>query len=287
MDEISTKCQGDILDEIPKEIIEKQRFLFPKVHIDSNSMALLSKDIKDHNKNSICILPFCNTVEAEALGSDIQLGDEKYGPRVNKYKYSSVEEMLNNLDIDFSKGRVRSVLDAIKILSDKGEIVSLNVEGPFTIISSMIDPLILYKSIRKNPEDVNEILNSIEKNVVKYIKEAISRGAKIISYGDPVGTKDIVGTKVFKEFSGPSSYRILKSIEEHITNEIVHVCVQTSVPLEEFGFISVKKVVTSCDEIYGNIIKGLLGKLKFIGHSCIKRTRFSMNKSYIWEIKLK
>ncbi|MBU3188478.1 hypothetical protein K9O30_03780 [Clostridium bowmanii] len=57
-------------------------------------------------------MTFCVTVEAEALGADIKLGDEKVGPRVNKYAFNNVEELKNIEEINFTKGRIHSVLEA-------------------------------------------------------------------------------------------------------------------------------------------------------------------------------
>ncbi len=83
--------------------------------------------------------------------------------------------------------------------------------GSFTIITSLVDSRIFYKAMRKNKEMVYDFLKIIEDNIIKYMEEGIARGAKIISYADPVGgAKDIVGPKVYKDFSGKSSYNILK-----------------------------------------------------------------------------
>lgn len=84
--------------------------------------------------------------------------------------------------------------------------------GSFTIITSLVDSRIFYKAMRKNKEMVYDFLKIIEDNIIKYMEEGIARGAKIISYADPVGAKDIVGPKVYKDFSGKSSYNILKKI---------------------------------------------------------------------------
>jgi uroporphyrinogen-III decarboxylase len=58
----------------------------------------------------------------------------------------------------------------------------LNVEGPFTIISSLIDPMNFYKGIRKNKAAVTKIISVVEDSIVKYIIEGLKRGARIISY---------------------------------------------------------------------------------------------------------
>ena len=129
-------CVSDQLEEIPDSIVKMTGLNFPEVHTKADYLATLSMEMKKHKKDNLCRLPFCNTVEAEALGGNIKLGDAKTGPRVESYAYSSIDELLEMGDIDFTSGRIREVLKAVEILSGTGELVVLNVEGPFTIITS-------------------------------------------------------------------------------------------------------------------------------------------------------
>jgi len=82
-------CTGDKFDEIPTVVLGTAEVTLPKAHCDKVQMSKLSKEIKNNNKDVFCKVPFCSTVEAEAFGGDIKLGDEKNGPRVNKYILSS------------------------------------------------------------------------------------------------------------------------------------------------------------------------------------------------------
>ena len=301
------KCVGDNFEQIPKEIIEELKLKFPDLHKNSKDMVKLSIELKKHNNDSLCRVPFCVTVEAEALGADIKLGDEKIGPRVNEYAFNNLEELKNIKEIDFTVGRIQCVLEAVESLSNQEEIAVLNVEGPMTIISSLVDPVVFYKGIRKNREIIDGFIKIIENSVVKYMLEGISRGASIISYGDPAGDLDIVGPKIYKEISGKATINILKTVQQILNNgitngklnnngitqqdldggtiyknsnhSIIHVCGKTSTALEKMGFIQSEPIVYDKQVTYGDALVDLLENSKellFIGHHCIKTTPFKL-----------
>lgn len=288
---INFKCQGDNLEEIPAQVSEKIGVTFPEAHTSSKYMALLVKEFKNFTNNTVCIVPFCSTVEAEALGGKIKLGNEKVGPRVESYVFNSIEELADAKGIDLSKNRIKEVLQCVEDLSTQGEVVSLNVEGPFTIISSLIDPMIFYKGIRKNKDLVEKFLKVIEDSIVEYVIEGVRRGAKIISYGDPVGAMDIVGPKVYEEVSGRSSYNILKRLEKELSGKaIIHLCGKTSTAFEKLGFCEAGKIEFNDEITYGQALCKVIEEMvdvNLIGHSCIKRTRLVMKKPVVWKINLK
>lgn len=287
---VEFKCEGENLEQIPDSIIERTGITFPEAHKDKKQMAALAKELRVYKNDAFARVPFCVTVEAEALGGDIQLGDAKAGPRVKGYRYESVDAMQDMPEIDLKTGRIKEVLDSIQLLSSDNELVALNVEGPFTIISSLMDPMYFYKGMRKNKEAVSAILKVVEDSIVHYIVEGIRRGAKIISYGDPVGGMDIVGPKVYEDFSGRSTLNILRRIEPHLDSAVVHICGKTSTAFTKLGFAETIPVEFAEDIKYGEAIDRVLktrNDIKFIGHRCIKKSPFKLGNKVLWGIKLK
>lgn len=286
---IDFKCEGENLEQIPEEII-RTGVSFPKAHTDKDEMAKLAKALRVYKGDVITRVPFCVTVEAEALGAKIKLGNEKVGPRVESYAIAQVEDLAHIQPIDFTKGRIKEVLDAVEILSRDGETVALSVEGPFTIISSIIDPMLFYKGLRSNPEVIAQFLDRLEDGLVEYIREGIKRGARIISYGDPVGSPDIVGPRVYREISGKRSYSILKKAEAFIGNAVIHLCGKTSTAFAKLELCDVEARETAQGITYGQAIYDLLEQnpgVHFIGHRCIKHSLLPLNKPVVWGIHLK
>lgn len=81
MENVDFKCASDNLEEIPEEVVKEIGIDFPEVHTEAEYIASLSKELKKYKEDILCRVPFCNTVEAEALGGKIKLGDSKTGPR--------------------------------------------------------------------------------------------------------------------------------------------------------------------------------------------------------------
>ncbi|SHJ80875.1 methyltransferase, MtaA/CmuA family [Hathewaya proteolytica DSM 3090] len=284
---IAFKCVSDDLEQIPEDIEEKTGLGFPLVHTKGEYMSVLSKALKESKGDNICRLPFCNTVEAEALGAIIKLGDNKTGPRVERYLFNSIEELDKIQDIDFTKGRISEVLKAVGTLKEQGETVVLNIEGPFTIISSLIDSTTFYKAIRKNKDIVDKFIGNIEASVIKYAIEASKRGVDVISYSDPVGAMDLVGPKVFKEVSAPASLRIIKAMRDNISGVIIHVCGKTSASLENSGLCSSERIEYDADKTYGKAMMEIFKErtdCKVLGHACIKRTALHLKDNAVYRL---
>ncbi len=283
------KCTGDDLEQIPDEVVSKTGVSLPGAHSDKNSMATLARELRKHRGDVIVRVPFCVTVEAEAYGAHIKLGDVLNGPRVESYRFTSIEEMSNLQSLELNEGRISEVLDAVGILAEAGEKVALSVEGPFTILASLIDPMNFYKGLRKDPQQIQEILAVVEEGIIRYSLEGIKRGASIISYADPVGAIGIIGPKVYREYSGPSSGRITKGIREGGGKVLIHLCGKTSTALEKIEMARSYPIATEGAMTYG---QGLLGQLDkatgpiMIGHRCIKRSLDRMANPILWRIEL-
>ena len=283
-------CTGDDLDQIPEEVVVKTGISLPGAHSDKNSIATLAGELRKHRGDVIARVPFCLTVEAEAYGAHIKLGNAVAGPRVESYRFASIDEMTNLQGLDCSKGRIKEVLDAVEILAGAGESVTLSVEGPFTILSSLIDPMNFYKGLRKDAQRIQEIMAVIEEGVIRYSLEGIKRGASIISYGDPVGAIGIVGPKVYRDYSGPSSWRIIKGIKEAGGGKVViHLCGMTSTALEKIELAKAYPIETDTNSTYGQALLGQLDKATepiVIGHRCIKGSLNKMTQAVLWGIEL-
>lgn len=288
MEKLEFKCDQIDNENIPLEIIQGSNLSFPNLHKNANDIAYISKSLKDYRKDSICKLPFCTTVEAEAFGANINLGDEKNCPRSRDYAFSSLEELSKLGNIDFDNGRIKEVLESISILSSKNEIVTLNVCGPMTIISLLVDLKYFYKGVRKNLECIDKLMNIIEDNIVNYIVKGYEKGAKIISYSDPVGNINIVGPKVYEEVVSKTTINILERASACIGEGVIHICGKTSSALFNLKKCKFTKVEYESCLTYGEAICNIIEskKVKIIGNNCMKRTQYNLKNSQIFIIDI-
>lgn len=287
--EIDFKCIINTQEEIPEEVIKKTGINFPEAHTKAELIAKLASEIRKFYNDTFPMVPFCSTVEAEALGANIKMGDSKIGPRVGKYAFSSIESLNNLKTIDLSKGRIAQVLKAVEILKQQNERVVLNVQGPFTIMSSLIDPMLFYRAVRKNKDIVEKFMSVIVDSIVKVIEEGVKRGAQIISFGDSAGTLSILGPKMYKDYSGRYSFSVLKKIEGKLGNSIIHLCGIVSSSMDKIGFIKSIPIEVDKNFTYGQAIDWIIRErkdVKIIGHNCIKKSNLKMKNPVIWNIQI-
>lgn len=271
---VDYKCKRANASGFSDEIINTLRLEFPKSYNDCNTLALISKSIKKEEDSPICLLPFCHTVEAEALGGFINLSEGKFGPRAAAYAYNSVEELLTLPEIDFGRGRISEVLEACRILKAQGEIVCLEVSGFLTILNSLIDVTKVFKTWRKDAETVERVFNGIAENLYRFFEAAKKAGVGIISYADPAGSVNIVGPKytdmIAKNFTMPLLKKAAALADE---NCIIHLCPKTSLILLSLGLAERKDVQFDKGIHYIQACLKTMGKEKIIGQACIKNSR--------------
>lgn len=84
---------------------------FPDAYTEHEMMVKLALAVKKHNGAAVCLLPFCHTLEAEALGEIIRLGDGVTGPvsstsliSLEQYKTFSLPYFQKNVDFIKSQG---------------------------------------------------------------------------------------------------------------------------------------------------------------------------------------
>lgn len=269
------KCVGQEIEIIPDSILEGLNISYEESNKNAHEMAILAKALKEYKNKKYCKLPFCHTVEAEAFGSTV-IFDQKVGNRIGKYTINDINLFEDISEIDLNKGRIAEVLRAINILKKNKENVILNITGPFSVATSIMDSGLFYRAVRKNREKINKLLEIIESNIVEFILAGVKQGVDFISFADPVGTMDIVGPKIYKDISGQSTYNILKRVESRLGKTIIHICGKTSTSLEAIGLIEVERIKVEGQD-YLDIIKNIKEErkdIKFIGHWCL-----NLNKS--------
>ncbi|KAF1086704.1 methylcobalamin:coenzyme M methyltransferase [Sporotomaculum syntrophicum] len=279
---VDYKCKRSDTAGISEKIITDLKLEFPKSYNNASIMAEISLAIKKEEGNRVCLLPFCHTVEAEALGGMINLSEGKFGPRVATYAYNSEEELLQLQEIDFSQGRIGEVLKACQILKAHGEKVVLEVSGFFTILNSLIDVTKIFKAWRKDARTVEKIFNFLANNLYLFFKEAKKAGVAIVSYADPAGSVNIIGPKytelVARDFTVPF---LKKAAALADNNFMIHLCPKTSLILLSLELTARKTLDLDRRINYVEACLMAIGREKIIGQACIKDARTVLNHGKI------
>lgn len=232
-------CPGGMMNMITTELMDKSGISWPNAHTNADMMAGLA--LADHENG--CFenvgVPFCMTVEAEALGAEVTMGSKEYEPHVTGYAIDSVEEWKKLKPIDEDSGRTKVVLEAIRILKAKDLDVPIvgNVTGPVSIASSLLEPVIFYKELRKKNEEAHAYMGFVTEQVIRYAKAQIKAGADVIAVSDPSGTGEILGPRMFEEFAVKYLNRLLEGLKEVPIGTIVHICGQMKNVYKQVGMV--------------------------------------------------
>ncbi len=284
---VDYKCKSADTAGINETIIADLQLEFPESYKDANIMAAISLATKKEEGSRVCLLPFCHTVEAEALGGLINLSEGKFGPRAAAYAYNSVEELLHLPEIDFNRGRISEVLKACQRLKAQGELVVLEVSGFFTILNSLIDITKIFKAWRMDVKSINQIFNFLAENLYLFIVEAKKAGVAMVSYADPAGSVNIIGPKYTELIARDYTLPLLKQAAALADNSFIfHLCPKTSLILLSLGLAARKSVDLGQRINYVEACLKSRGREKIIGQICIKDARAMINHGKIMALQL-
>ncbi|WIV12941.1 uroporphyrinogen decarboxylase family protein [Proteiniborus sp. MB09-C3] len=281
------QCTYDYTTGIGSIFKENTDLKFPEAYKEWEAMTQLAIAIKERDNAKFCELPFCHTLEAEALGGIINYGDENIGPRVKEYICTTAEELLRLPEIDFTKGRIAEVLKACRYLREKGEDIILYVSGPFTILNTLMDAIHIFKILKKNPEAMHRIFEKLQNEILRFIEEALKSGVNMISYGDSTGGLNILGPKLSEEVVERFTYPLCKRVEDILEDRaIMLLCPKTALALlgtekAVWKDINIGKTVRYLDGC-----KRIIGKAKFTGQMCAKNRSLELKNGIIKAIDL-
>lgn len=215
-------CPGGMMNAGVTEVVKDIR----KNHnVNVNAMAEAAIKVHDLTGFENYGVPFCMTCEAEALGATISEGDAHTEPRVTQYVEKKVSQLIDCDPLKLvNQSRMSNVVESITYLKNDKVPVIGNITGPISTASSIIDPLVFLKSMRKSPEEAKAFLEFINAYLIEYAKQMIAAGADVIAMSDPTSTGEILGEKNFRTFTAPLYETFLAEMSKLNTPMIIHIC---------------------------------------------------------------
>ena len=280
-------CGYDNSMGLTKKIARETELSFPEAYQKAESMVTLSKALKEEEGADYCQLPFCHTVEGEALGGEVNLGDENIGPRAKGYRFNTPEEILALPKIDYSTGRIAEVLKACRILKDQGENVVLYVSGPFTMLNVLIEPRYVFKTFKKKPTIMQAIFDKFRGEILRFVKEAEKVGVKLISYGDSSGGLNILGPKFTEETVKGFTYPLLQDLDKDLDQEtLVLLCPKTTYSLMGLEKARWREMDLGAPMKYAEGWMAVKGRTRFVGEMCINNKNYELSSGVIKTVEL-
>lgn len=233
-------CPGGMMNMITKELMEVSGTYLPQAHTDPQLMAKLAAAVYEEEIFENIGVPFCMTVEAEAMGAKATLGSDIYEPHVVEYAFENILDWTKSKEINLGEGRAKVVLDAIKILKEKNYDAPIvgNISGPVSVASSVMEPNTYYKSLRRNKDEAHKFMDFVAKELLKFAKAEVEAGADFIVISDPSGTGEIMGPKMFNDYVIRYLNVVLDGLKAENIPTIVHICGQMRSVYDQLKYIN-------------------------------------------------
>jgi [methyl-Co(III) methanol-specific corrinoid protein]:coenzyme M methyltransferase len=220
-------CPGGMMNAAIVDVMSAGGHVLPDAHHDEVLMSGLSEDVSNYTGFENFGIPFCMTVEAEALGSEIDHGSLACEPKIAAEAFpdaASVE--FKDIGGMLNSSRVETVVQACARLSKRQPDIPLigNLSGPISTAASIVDPMSFLKSLRKNKAESHRLMEYVTDFLIAYANLMADNGAAVISIGDPTATGEILGPKMFEEYAVTYINRLVQSINRSGAPVIVHIC---------------------------------------------------------------
>lgn len=228
------------------DAMNQNNISWPDAHKDANQMATLASSLYELAGLECARLPFCLTVEAEALGCDVNLGNNERVPEVEitPFEYADDIEAPNDF---LKKGRIPVVLEAIDILKEKYEELPIivGITGPFTLTGHLLG---IENLVRYMKTDVEEVEIAVENCVdvsMDYIEAIQDHGADVICVNEPTASPELIAPNDFQSLIKPN----LEDVADYIEIlKVLHICGSTQPIIRDmascgFDGISVEEAV--------------------------------------------
>lgn len=266
VDRPSCICPGGMMNMITTGLMKEAEVYWPGAHTDPKLMADLALASYEKGYFENVGVPFCMSIEAEAMGAKVTMGTDCFEPHVTEYAIRSVVDYQKTKDLDVNEGRAKVVIDAIKILKSKNLTVPIigNITGPISTASSVADAVTFYTDLRKHNKESHEFLKKVTNSLIAFARAEIDAGADIITIADPSGTGEILGPKMFDEFAVKYINMLIDSIRKENVYIIVHICGQMNsvykevdkIKADALSFDSAVPIVEAKRNLRGRVIMG-------------------------------
>jgi [methyl-Co(III) methanol-specific corrinoid protein]:coenzyme M methyltransferase len=242
------------------EAMKKVDASWPGAHRDPRKLARLAASTFELTGVPCCTVPFCLTLEGEALGCPVEWGSQATQPQIMEHLDTVFDDFAVPDDF-LSRGRIPALLEAISLLAASQrdvQPVNMKVVGPLTLACTVFGAERILLAIFEEPDAVKRLLDAITQVVIGLSRAAIQAGADTITVVDPVASGDLLSADQFVEFALPYETRVFATIP---VPTALHICGYTSDLMPHIGstgtlaFSFEEKVeVKDARQLLGNVV---------------------------------
>ncbi|WP_428559894.1 MAG: uroporphyrinogen decarboxylase family protein [Solidesulfovibrio sp. DCME] len=283
----ASACGHGDMAVLPEALLARLGLTRRQVHTDAAAMARLARARRDDTGLALCLLPFCCTVEAEALGASIDLGDAVAGPRAGAFVCDGLRDVLALAPMGLRAGRLGQVLAACAGLARAGEAVALEISGPLTILNWLMDLTTVFKEWRRDEALFRDVLDRLAEELRLFALAAAKAGVWAVSFADPVGTVGVLGPGRFGVLADAFTVPFLRRLREADGfGARLHVCPRTAGALVAQGRATWREWPVD-DRAFPGAAGLPAGHNRLSGEACLKNAGYRPKGGVVRELVLR
>lgn len=204
--------------------MKKVQAFWPEAHENGEAMAKLAMAAHHVLGFDAVRVPFCQTMEAEALGCLLKPGGSDGIPGIDPPPPYQIDDTPVFPDDFLTRGRIPELLRAVRILKEKvGDEVPIvgGIIGPFTVAGALLETVSLLKASFKTPEKMRSFLEVAEKAGTALAQALADAGADIIACEDMTASPALIAPDTYRDFELKYQKRQFDAIS---VPKILHIC---------------------------------------------------------------
>ncbi len=233
-DRVLSALRGERVDRVPVsavtqvgtvEAMAKTQAFWPDAHSDPEKMAALGVSLYRLAGLEAARIPFCLTVQAEAIGCAVNLGKDDRPPAVVAHLQAQIDQLALPQDY-LGRGRIPTVIRATELLRSRYPDlpVMVGMEGPFTLAGHLVGiERFMLMTIRQR-ETVMNVVDTCTKASVEYARALIDAGADVIVPCDPSASPELMSPKDFSSMVKPKLQELAQAISKRGGIGVLHIC---------------------------------------------------------------
>lgn len=233
-DRVLRAIRGETTDRVPVscvtqlgivEAMEITGARWPDAHRNADAMALLGASLHALAGLEAARIPFCLTVQAEALGCAVEFGTMEQTPAVVEPASKSVEGAAIP-DGFLGRGRIPTVLRATQTLHEKHADlpVIVGIEGICTLAGHLVGIENIMKWSIREREKVSKMLDLTTRANIAYAEALIDAGADVICVADPTASPELLSPRDFASLIKPRLKEVSDAIRKRGGLGVLHIC---------------------------------------------------------------
>jgi len=254
-----------LMTAVTVEMMDRVGIEWPDAHHDPSAMAGLAAAAHETCGLESMKLPFDMTVEAGALGAEIDYGTKNTLPHVKGHLYRDPGELVIRENL-MEQGRIPVVLEAIRLARKKyGEEIPVvsSIVGPFTLSAMLFGFENLFYWMLVEPEKYVMALEIVTDLCITYAREQFKAGSHVVQIGEASSSGDLISSEQYGKFVAPCQEKLCRAIEGPT---VIHICGNITGHLKYVAGTGMRGISFDQKTDIQEAVKQLKGRVALIGY---------------------